>query len=182
MLKNKVGFVFIETIVVACFLIVSLMVLYTLFVTSHNNELRRLRYDDTPKVYETFYLYQYLESYQLDDLIQNIDNGTKYEIIYPGRTDVFGNDALKESILFESLWAELNIQRIYLLPGSIRSILECPSEYAGICSNSNLISYFNTLDDVNGYYFITEFANARDGNSCKDDDCVYSYAYFEVRR
>ncbi len=182
MLKGKNGFVFIETIVVTCFLIVSLMLLYSLFVTSNNNELRRLRYDDTPKIYEAFYLYQYLESYHLDSLIQNLENGTKYEIIYPGRSDIFGNDTLKESIFFESLWAELNIQRIYLIPGDVSTILECSSEYVTICSNNNLVNYLNTLDDGEDYYFIVEFANARDGSGCTNEDCVYSYAYFEVSR
>ena len=165
---NKKGFVFIETIVVTCFLIVSLMVLYSLFVSSNNTELRRLRYDDTSKVYEAYYLYQYLDSYQLGNLIQNLDTGTKFEVIYPGRTDIFGSDTLKESILFENLWTELNVQRIYLLPGNISTILDCTSEYATICSNTNLVSYLNTLDDGENYYFIVEFANARDGSGCTD--------------
>ncbi len=179
---NKKGFVFIETIVVTCFLIVSLMVLYSLFVSSNNTELRRLRYDDTSKVYEAYYLYQYLDSYQLGNLIQNLDTGTKFEVIYPGRTDIFGSDTLKESILFENLWTELNVQRIYLLPGNISTILDCTSEYATICSNTNLVSYLNTLDDGENYYFIVEFANARDGSGCTDEDCVYSYAYFNINK
>ena len=158
------------------------MVLYSLFVSSNNTELRRLRYDDIPKVYEAYYLYQYLNSYYLNDLIQNIENGTKYEIIYPGRADIFGDCTLKESILFESLWVELNIQRIYLIPGNISSILDCSLDYATICSNINFVNYLSTLDDTEDYYFVVEFANARDGSGCTNEDCVYSYAYFEVSR
>ena len=69
---KKNGFVFIETIVVTGFLITSLMILYTLFVATNNRETRKLRYDDPPKIYETYYLYRYLESFKLSDLVDNL--------------------------------------------------------------------------------------------------------------
>ena len=51
---NKKGFVFIETIVVTAILLASLVLVYSLFVSSNNNETRRLRYDDMNKLYETY--------------------------------------------------------------------------------------------------------------------------------
>ena len=86
---KKKGFVFIETIVVTGFLITSLMVLYTLFVATNNRETRKLRYDDSPKIYETYYLYRYLESFKLNDLVDNLKEGkSNYETIYRSRANL----------------------------------------------------------------------------------------------
>ena len=59
MLKNNKGFVFVETIVVTSILLASLILVYSLYVSSNNNETRRLRYDDVNRLYETYYLKQY---------------------------------------------------------------------------------------------------------------------------
>ena len=70
---NKKGFVFVETIIVTAIILASLMLVYSLFVASNNNEKKRLRYDDPAKLYETFYVKNYLESFYLDTLKKKID-------------------------------------------------------------------------------------------------------------
>ena len=52
---NKKGFIFIETIIVTAVVLASLMLVYSLYISSIASENRRLRYDDTAKLYETFY-------------------------------------------------------------------------------------------------------------------------------
>ena len=137
---KKNGFVFIETIVVTGFLITSLMVLYTLFVATNNKETRKLRYDDPPKIYETYYLYRYLESFKLSDLVDNLKDGkSNYETIYRSRANLFP-DYEKESAFFENMWAELHVEAIYLIPSKVSEIITCPKgKYTTICSDKNLM-------------------------------------------
>ena len=72
---NKKGFIFVETIIVIAILLSSLMLIYSLYASSVSNENIRLRYDDTAKLYEAFYLRKYLESFNLDALKARIDEG-----------------------------------------------------------------------------------------------------------
>lgn len=180
---KKNGFVFIETIVVTGFLIVSLMVLYTLFVTTSNRETRKLRYDDPPKIYETYFLYRYLESFNLSDLVDSIKSGEKsYETIYRSRTNLFP-DYEKESAFFENMWAELHVEAIYLLPSTISEVVSCPKDkYTTICTDQNLMSYLNTLDDEEGniLYFVVEFKHKKDGTTCEQKDCFYYFSHYKI--
>ena len=143
---KKNGFVFIETIVVTGFLITSLMVLYTLFVATNNRETRKLRYDDPPKIYETYYLYRYLESFKLSDLVDNLKEGkSNYEIIYRSQANLFP-DYQKEGKFFDNMCAELHVEAIYLIPSKVSEIITCPKgKYTTICSDKNLMSYLRLL-------------------------------------
>ncbi len=182
-MKKKNGFVFIETILVTGILIGSLMILYTLYVATSNTENRKLRYDDPSKIYETYYVYKYLNSYGLESLVNNIQNGSNYEVIYRGRADIFGSDLIKENIFFENLWLELNIQNIYIMPTNISDILACQEdEWTTICTNSNLKTYLKTLDEgeEQEFYFVVEYANTKDGNACTNTECFYYYAYIMI--
>ena len=180
---KKNGFVFIETIVVTGFLITSLMVLYTLFVATNNRETRKLRYDDPPKIYETYYLYRYLESFKLSDLVDNLKEGkSNYETIYRSRANLF-SDYEKESAFFENMWAELHVEAIYLIPSKVSEIITCPKgKYTTICTDQNLMSYLNTLDDddENVFYFVVEYKHKKDGSTCEQKDCFYYFSHYKI--
>ncbi len=153
-MKRKKGFVFIETIIVTCVLLTSLMIIYAMYVTSLNSESRYLRYDDTAKLYETFYIKKYLESFYIEDVLVNslkqdcrvfsqeecneartcgwssststCEKKEHFTQIYQGRSDVFGNSSLKEMQFFDYLWNILHVKNIYLLPPTITSdISDC---------------------------------------------------------
>lgn len=180
---KKNGFVFIETIVVTGFLITSLMVLYTLFVATNNRETRKLRYDDPPKIYETYYLYRYLESFKLSDLVDNLKAGkSNYEIIYRSQANLFP-DYQKEGKFFDNMWAELHVEAIYLIPSKVSEIITCPKgKYTTICSDKNLMSYLNTLDDDenNIFYFVVEYKHKKDGTACEQKDCFYYFSHYKI--
>ena len=100
-MRNKKGFIFIETLIVTAVLLASLMLVYSLYVSSLSSETIRLRYDDPAKLYETFYVKKYLESFDLDVLKERIDNGEPYQMIYRGQSDVFSSSYTSENVFYE---------------------------------------------------------------------------------
>lgn len=188
-MKKKNGFVFIETIIVTCVLLASLMVIYALYVNSINAEARKLRYDDPAKLYQTYYVKKYLESFDLQLLKNKIKNGAKYEMIYRSRSDIFGVSYTKESLFIEELWMKLAIKNIYLFPYNIAELAKCNSYSVddkvfkdAICTNTNLITYLRNIDDVEegDFVLVIEYATARDGSSCLNSNCFYYYSYITV--
>ena len=181
---NKRGFIFIETIIVTAVLLASLMLVYSLYVSSLSAETIRIRYDDPVKLYETFYVKKYLESFDLDLLKDRIDAGEPYQMIYRGQNDIFGASYTAEKIFFENLWMELNIKSIILLPYNVSTIVKCTSSNAtAICSNTSLLGYLKTLDDgeTNSYRLVIEYAIDASGNSCTSNiGCFYYYASVKV--
>lgn len=181
---NKKGFVFIETIIVIAVLLASLMLIYTLYVNSISSETIRLRYDDPAKIYETFYIKKYLESFNLDELKRKIDSGEPYQMIYRGQSEVFGSSYSNEKIFFENLWMDLNIKSIVLLPYNVSELVKCKtSNTAAICSNPNLLNYLKTLDDGDAadYRLVIEYATTLAGNSCvSTSGCFNSYSSVKV--
>ena len=184
-MKQKNGFIFIETIIVTCMLLASLMIIFAMYITSLNNENRRLRYDDPAKIYETYYLKRYLESFSLDTLKNNLKNGTsKSEVIYRGRRDIFGDNYSEETMFFEDLWTKLNIRNIYFVSAKVSDFVSCDNTNGleSICSNPNLLMYLNTIDDgaSDEYILIVEYASKRDGTSCTSDTCTYYFSHILV--
>lgn len=177
-MKNKKGFIFIETIIVTAVLLASLMLVYSLYVSSLSSETIRLRYDDPAKLYETFYVKKYLESFDLDVLKERIDNGEPYQMIYRGQSDVFGSSYTSENVFFENLWMELNIKSIMLIPHNVTTLVECEmANTAGICSNPTLLGYLRTLDDgeEGTYRLVIEYSMNASGESCTSTIGCFSY-------
>lgn len=180
---NKKGFVFIETIVVTCVLLASLMVIYALYVTTLNNENRRLKYDDPAKLYETYYVKKYLDSFDLSILKNKIKNGSFFEVIYQGRSDIFGKSYVEESLFFDNMWRKLHIENIYFLPSDVSRIIQCNnSSLATICTNNNLVTYLKSIDngEANTYFMVVEYAMARNGGNCTKTECFYYYSHVMV--
>ncbi len=213
-MPKKNGFIFVETVIVTCVLLASLMVIYSLYVTSINTESRYTRYDDPAKLYESYYLSKYFQSFDFRYLIQNLKDpctytdrnqclnestcnwnsasssckkSYHYELIWQGRSDIFGNLYAKEAVFFDSLWSSLHIKNIYLISSDVSNITRCSgdiyNQYQAICDNESLMGYLNTLDDgnTNEYYMIFEFESQRDGKSCVNNSgCLGYYAYIKV--
>lgn len=181
---NKKGFVFIETIIVIAVLLASLMLIYSLYVNSLSLETVRLRYDDPAKLYETFYIRKYLESFNLDDLKRKIEDGEPYQMIYRGQSEVFGNSYNNEKIFFENLWMELNIKTIILLPYNVSELVKCnASNTVAICSNANLLNYLKTLDDgdENDFRLVIEYSSTLGGDACATTNgCFYNYSSVKI--
>lgn len=71
MQKNNKGFVFIEAIIVIAFLATSLIVIYSAFTNVLTNEKRRMNYDDPIYLYRTYYILDYLQSYNISSYIES---------------------------------------------------------------------------------------------------------------
>ena len=180
---NRKGFVFVETIIVIAIMLSSLMLIYSLYASSVSNENIRLRYDDTAKLYETFYLKKYLESFELDTLKARINAGEPYQMIYRGQGSTFGSSYGNEKNFFENLWMELHIENIFLFGSNISEIVECNrDDTAMICSNTSLLNYLKTLDDEDGYRLVIEYAMDESGNTCTSPiGCYYSYSSVKIQ-
>lgn len=187
-MKKKNGFVFVETIIVVCILLASLMIVYSMYVTSLNLESRRLRYDDPAKLYQTYYIKKYIDSFDLSILKKKIKEGSNVEMIYSTRSDIFGDSYRQEAVFFENIWNNLNIKNIYLFSPTVSEIAKCTTHDVdgspvkdAICTNNNLITYLKSVDDVEStptnpkYILVIEYATTRDGTTCYGSDCVYYY-------
>ncbi len=181
---KKKGFVFIETIVVTGFLITSLMILYTLFVATNNRETRKLRYDDPVKIYETYYLYRYLENFNLNNYIESVKKDHIPVNVNNLTSRILGTEIVSENAFYESMRSDLHVNTIYLTDGNISDITACPKgKYPDICTNRNLLGYLNTLDDDDeSLYFIVEFKHRKDGQTCEEKDCFYYYAHYKIAK
>jgi len=180
---KKNGFIFIETIIVTAILLASLMVIYSLYASSINQETRRLRYDDAAKLYETYYIKQYLESFDLKALKLKIDSGEKYVMIVNASSDLYGSLYLKESKFLSTLWSELNIQNIYLFGNNITDLVVCNDNIPEtICTNGSLVNYLKTIDDgeANTYYLVVEYLTTLSGEKCLGKSCFSSYSSIKV--
>lgn len=171
-MQDKKGFVFVETIIVTAILLASLMLVYSLFVSSKNEESKRLRYDDPAKLYETFYLKQYFESFALSNVTSRINNAMPYQFIYRGQSEVFGDSYVAEKLFFSKLWEDLGVASILVVPYDLTEILTCNGRAADLCSNKNLLAYLNTLDssDIENptgkYRLIVEYTARANGCRC----------------
>lgn len=172
---NKHGFVFIETIVVTAILLASLMLVYTLFIGTNNKENERIRYDDTAKLYETFYIKKYLDSFYLNELKDELSDTKPYLFIYQGQVAVFKNKQEGEKKFFSKVWNDLHISKIILLKN--HRIACDNSIYNGICSDETLYNYLNTLDlgtNTNNRLVI-EYSQQLNGDKCTSETECFTY-------
>ena len=158
------------------------MLIYSLFASSVSNENLRLRYDDPAKLYETFYLKKYLESFDLYSLKKRINDGELYQIVYRGSSEVFGSSYSNEKIFLENMWMDLHIENIILFGNNISKVVECNrNDTAMICSNTSLLNYLKALDDEDVYRLVIEYAMDESGNTCTSPvGCYYYYSSVKV--
>ncbi len=174
--SKKRGFVFVETIVVTAILLASLMLVYSLFVSNKNEENKRLRYDDPAKLYETYYLKQYFESFDLTNLTRSINATIPYQYIYRGQTEIFGDAYLQEKLFFSKMWEDLGVSSILVVPYDLSRILSCEGRANDLCSNKDLYAYLNTLDssDIENpegkYRMIVEYSTRANGCRCESSE------------
>ena len=71
-MKNKRGFVFVETIITVVVLTTSLLYLYNSYSSIINSEEERLYYDNPAYIYKTNYIRDFLESNSNIDSIKNL--------------------------------------------------------------------------------------------------------------
>ena len=186
-MKNKKGFVFVETLIVISVLTASLLVLYSSYYSLIRNEKTRIKYNDSVYLYRTYYLEKFFRNFRFD-LVTNSLNKEDLEkpiSILTGfgcRGDIFINE--EDNIgLCENLMEELHISNLYLTYNDISELQNC-TDQKGICEalvqvNATASDYMKTIGGKGkqGYRIIVEFAETKDGSrKCNsNEECQYYY-------
>jgi hypothetical protein len=162
---NKKGFVFVETIIVITVLVTALITIYTAFLGVLSNEKRRLTFNDTSYLYETYYLEDYLTSLNLNNYLSNYfsgreiiefscDNYYLYNAISADAT--LDDKELAKEKFCENIINSKNI-KLYITKYDVNTLKYCTTD-AGKNSNECTAEIKETLSNVNNnfiYYLRT---------------------------
>lgn len=180
-MKNKRGFVFVETIVVVAVLTISILMVYSTYSSMLIKEKNRLKYNDSVYLYRTYYVTKFLKNFRFDNLIQsfakNEDDAYLQKIDCNTGAFIDGeNKNLCESILFD-----LNISNLYLAKSNLSALQDCTDYTNGVCTifrqiNASAVEYVKTIGGQgNGYRIIVEFSENKDGTNCNGEGCQFYY-------
>ncbi len=187
-MKNKKGFVFVETLIVISVLTASLLLLYSSYSSLIRNEKVRLKYNDSVYLYRTYYLEKFFRNFRFDLVTNSLnkEDSTKPISILTGfgcHSGIFINE--EDNVgLCENLLAELHVSNLYLTYNDISELQNCTNK-DGICEtlvqvNSTASDYIKTIGGKGktGYRIIVEFAETKDGSrKCNpNEECQYYYA------
>ena len=192
-MKNKKGFVFVETIVVIVVLMSSLLYLYSTFVALRNNEKRRVTYDDVANLYKTYSIKKYLVSQRLDRIISHLDSSNRSDksnfIISFGcnNIDIF-DQYQKEKAFCEIMSQQLHISNFYMTYYDLSILQDCDQSRDGLCNILSTVSvdlgnYLKTLGGkgISGYRLIVEYKSNEQGETCMNDEhCISYFATIKV--
>ena len=159
---NKKGFVFVETIVVTVVLTVALIIIFSTFNSVLSNEKKRMAFEDTGYMYNTFYLNDFLSTLNIKNYINNYFNGTNPVIIkqlscndvllYKNNEDINSKGVFCEKLI--NNYNLLGINKVYITKYDISDIKDCINNS---CSDTNIkrnlenfdISFINYLKTLN---------------------------------
>lgn len=185
-MRNKKGFVFVETLVVVAVLTASLLMLYSTYSAIVRKEKTRITYNDSAYLYRTYYLEKFFRNFRMDSmtLSLNKDNPDKPIALLTGfgcTNNIFINEEDNKG-LCENLLAELHVSNMYLTYNDL-SILQTCTNQSGPCEalvqvNETASAYLKTIggDGKEGYRIIIEYAETKEGEACVGDDCRFYYA------
>lgn len=201
-MKNKNGFVFIETMITIVVLATALLATYTLFTSMLVQEKRKAYYDDPMYVYRANFLVEMLKDrfyYASDNpndpnvhsgiesiLTDNDASGntfTYYMRALSCDNDIFNDAYYSSKKDCKHFFNSQGIYRIYISKYDLSYINSCTSSDVR-CFEYNVIGeqakrYFRTLSYVpngDGYYIIFEFNEDGKGNVCTNNSCQHEFA------
>ena len=194
-MKNKKGFVFIETIIMIVVLAASLLILYNSYSSSVSDEKRRLTHDDTSYLYRNYYLLEHILS--ADNLSSFINANNYLTFIGPeSKTTIGGNtiylydDNTKRSEL-ESMMDVFHVNAIYIVSSKIITNCyngSCSVNYGGNALLQRYVERLNVFDADNTnvkYFLVVEYTEkSRNGRveGCvqRTANCKSFYASLEI--
>lgn len=186
-MKNKKGFVFVETIVVIVVLLTSLLYLYSTFITLSTNEKKRITYDDVAYLYRTYSLKKYYTSQRLDRIVSNLSEENPVVSFGCESYDLFDHYE-KEGSFCESITQELHVTNTYVTFYDLSDLQNCHHSSSGICTifsrvDTNLSEYLKTLSGKgeSGFRLIVEFSENDAGELCENNEhCTHYFATIKV--
>jgi prepilin-type N-terminal cleavage/methylation domain-containing protein len=200
-MKNKKGFVFIETIVVITILSVALLSVYSTFTSSYLKEQKKVYYDEISHVYRGYYVAKYLfnnsnaEAYFLDNT--SFSAGYLAITFGPATSGLFKNST--QQLSFSNLYSSANVSQIIAVKAPYSDTLKCvkstKNDFSDVdsslkdkCSKSygnvslDIRRYMSTLSPTNisNYILIFKFTETKDGKACSiEKGCVNYYAWLD---
>ena len=203
-MRNKKGFVLIETMITIVILATALLTIYSLFNNIIVKERRKSYYDDPIFVYRANYI-----ATILDDLFKNSAVGTDgidlSSLLISGY-DNNGNPQYSSLIVFtcnndaftyndvgtgdcNNFFLNNQIYRIYISTFDLSYFDDCALNKNNIQSGPTCMAYrslsnqtkmyFNSLPYVpgaEGYYIVFEFNDDGKGGICSRDKCMHQFA------
>lgn len=187
-MKNKKGFVFVETLIVVAVLTASLLILYSTYSSIIVKEKNRIKYNDPTYLYRTFYLKKFFNSFSLNYLTNNSDvlNKEKNYITAVSCPQILMNDVNNLGFC-ESLIREFHVRNIFLTYSDLTPLQNC-YDNSGVCSSllslgdrqGKTAEFIKTIgkEENDGYRLIIEFAEAKDGSYCTDTESNCDSYYY----
>lgn len=185
-MRNKKGFVFVETLVVVAVLTASLLMLYSTYSAIVRKEKTRITYNDPVYLYRTYYLEKFFEKfdfYTISSFLNRNDPIKPVLLTSFGCTDNIFYEDTESKAVCEALIEELHITRLYFTYNDLSVLQEC-TKPIGVCEtldsvgNSNAAAYLKTIGGrgEKGYRIIVEYTETKDGKKCEGDNCKFYYA------
>ncbi len=166
-MKNKRGFVFIETIITVVVLSTSLLYLYSSYSNIIHNEEARLYYDDPAYIYRTNYVRKFLESYTNIEEIKTYALTNSYIVTIGPLFDNMFNEIMSLNNMqasMENMFNNFNINQMLLVDSAMLNECSVNSEDEKCVSSTsnlsyNMNNYLRTLNSTDyEYYLVVEYS------------------------
>jgi len=179
-MRNKKGFIFIETIITIVVLAVSLLYVYSSFNSILIKEKTRVHYDDVSYIYRTYYVKNFFAKFELNDVLKTLTPDNPMVIIGCDYSGIFGDRTGYQSVC-NDLYNNLGIENVavalnYLKISSeeehdLSYIQDCNPDDASASSRCSYLKNFSAeeqvylgslgaLDTKNKYIMIIEYKEA----------------------
>lgn len=179
-MKNRKGFMFVETIMVMTILTTSLLTIYITFSRVLLNEKRRAMFDDTSYLYRTYLIEDYLASLNISKYIKTylVDANQKivrfnpldsilYTLTVNNQEDpieknkeVFSSKTLSRS----TSQNELNVVNMYITYYNVNDLKQCINKKGrNDCKNTTTMENLNNIQNTNAYLYIRTLSGTDDG-------------------
>ena len=184
-MKNKRGFVFIETIITVVVLTTSLLYLYNSYSSIISSEEERLYYDNPAYIYRTNYIREFLESYSNIDYIKDFAFDNSYIItIGPYFDDIFTAEQMDADMIASlvNIFNNYKVNQMLLMDTTMLNdctnsqtdddiLTKCDASTKNLSYNLN--RYIRTINDTTySYYLIVEYSEITDTESGRISRCT----------
>ena len=187
-MRNKNGFIFIETIIAIIILMASFMTLFNMYNKVYHKLDNRIRYDNLSLIYKA------------NVTKQSLDNFSDFELVYKNLVNeqkLITNIGINtEGIIFNDsnnylkMLNEFKISNVFLIYDMKQYREQCLNKYlqaeCGFISfDRNMTDYLSSIkNSVTGYTLLIETRIKDNGQTCyednKDNLCSPEYTYLEV--
>lgn len=178
-MKNKKGFVFVETMIVVVVLVSILLIIYSSYASLISLERRQARYDEPLFIYRTHVVGKFLISLNDNEgnsiignkINESSNNSSNFIRIAPEDADLFNenyenSNSLKNDF-FSSLYNNFHIQNIFLISGNQ---LENIKEEEVSSDFYRYLKSIDTSENIDQVFLVIEYAEKVNGTQCDPSD------------